>query len=545
MYSPRSTSGATHANFLAAGSAAGHFLTCISRGESWLGFEQAITRTEDERATIVPVTQLLTLICTYFTAGLWIYPYMILYFKQLGLTTTECSIILGIVQLFNGFFKFFIGAVADKVQRHREITLIFTLGSTVLINCLQVVPPVETIQVPGPADWNGTLYYMCRSNENGMEPITCTVKNESKEHLFPMVVKGGSEMTQDKRYQVELEEEFMSLSDCSDQFSNASFHIQDGCWNRPDVGEAAVASLNNSDKIFQTSGNKKLFCQVDCRKYPDEFFNPGKSQKPVFGRTFWMTFWLYLSGLCMHSSDWILLYGMMYAMLGEKRHQFGKQYLWTTLGTLTTAIISAFAMNKYGSATPEITFTPCFIGFGVLSVITGIVTMFFKLPHMGSNPTMARDLCQLFKQGHVAVLFTVLFFMGFLFSVTDTFVYMFLTSLGASSWTLGVCLFVRYFGEIPLMYYSGKLIQRIGHVGCVYIVLVAYVVRYLGTSLIPNPWWEIPFSLLSSVMISIGFNSVSVYSSLITPPAMHATLQATVNTIHFGIGEYFATFFYC
>ena len=42
--SPRSTSGATHADLLAAGSAASHFPTCVSRGGTWLGFERAITR---------------------------------------------------------------------------------------------------------------------------------------------------------------------------------------------------------------------------------------------------------------------------------------------------------------------------------------------------------------------------------------------------------------------------------------------------------------------------------------------------------------------
>ena len=35
---------------------AGHFPTCMYRGGTWLGFEQAIT---DERATIVPATRLL------------------------------------------------------------------------------------------------------------------------------------------------------------------------------------------------------------------------------------------------------------------------------------------------------------------------------------------------------------------------------------------------------------------------------------------------------------------------------------------------------
>ena len=58
VHSLRSTYGATNANLLAAGSAASHFPTCISRGGTWLGFEQAIIKTEDEHTTIVPATRL-------------------------------------------------------------------------------------------------------------------------------------------------------------------------------------------------------------------------------------------------------------------------------------------------------------------------------------------------------------------------------------------------------------------------------------------------------------------------------------------------------
>ena len=54
----RSTSGATCADLLAAGSAAGYFLTCISRSGALLWFEQEITQTEDKCTTIVPASRL-------------------------------------------------------------------------------------------------------------------------------------------------------------------------------------------------------------------------------------------------------------------------------------------------------------------------------------------------------------------------------------------------------------------------------------------------------------------------------------------------------
>ena len=45
-------------NLLAASSTASHFPTCMCRGGTWFRFKWAITRTEDEHATIVPANQL-------------------------------------------------------------------------------------------------------------------------------------------------------------------------------------------------------------------------------------------------------------------------------------------------------------------------------------------------------------------------------------------------------------------------------------------------------------------------------------------------------
>ena len=444
---------------------------------------------------------------------------MILFFKQLGLTNTECAVIYGVMPIFNGFYKMFIGAVADKLQRHREMMLIFAVMSTVMMSLLLLVPPVEERPPPEP-EWNRTLHYVCKID--GLDILQCNVYNASNVH--PFLEKSG--LDRQEWYQIKRTE-LRDQSDCSEQL-NDFFVVENGCF---DATSFFKGNVSNSEHKGNT------VCVLDCTDYPDELLKPPQPVKEMFGKTFWMVFCLYFVGFNVMASNWGLLYGMNYAILGEKRNNFGRQRMWGTFGALITSVISAIAMNKYGSVKPEINYTPCFIGFGIWTVATGISAMFFKLPHMVRNPTMTRDLFKLVKQPAIFLLFVVLFIMGFLFGAVETFLFVFLRSLGASSWTLGACLFVRYLCEIPSLYYSGRIIKRIGHVKCLYIVLICYSIRYLGTSLIPSPWWELPFSAMKSVVFSIGFTAVSVYSSLITPPSMHATLQATVQTIHYGIGN--------
>ena len=448
---------------------------------------------------------------------------MILFFKQLGLTNTECSIIYGSLPIFNGFYKLFIGAVADKLQRHKEMTLIFSLISALLMSCLLFVPPVEEKMVPAP-EWNQTLYYVCkRGGSSAVETVVCTVQNAS--NLHP--VQDQSRISSVEWFKTK-HHELNNHSSCSQAANSLLVVDPNGC-------DAATTEDENTTHSLQGS---EYLCRLDCTKYPEELLYPPGSEKEMFGKTFWMIFCLYFVAFNIQGSLWVLLYGMIYAILGEKRNNFGKQRMWGTLGAIITAIISAIAMNKYGSTTNEITYTPCFVGFGVWITITGVAAMFFKLPHIPRNPTMTRDILTLLKQPAIFLLFVILFIMGFLWGAVETFLFVFLRSLNASSYTLGACMFVRYLGEMPALYFSGKVIKRIGHIKCLYIVLVAYSIRYLGTSMISNPWWELPFSCLKSIVFSVGFTAVSVYGSLITPPSMHATLQAMVQTVHFGIGKF-------
>ena len=371
---------------------------------------------------------------------------------------------------------------------------------------------------------------LLRLQKGRIQTLECTVQNASSLHP----VQDRNRISSVEWFKIK-HHELNNHSSCSHTANGLLVADPNGCDTATMEDENTTYSLQGSEYSLQGS---EYLCRLDCTKYPEELLNPPESKREMFGKTFWMIFCLYFMAFNIQGSLWVLLYGMIYTILGEKRNNFGKQRMWGTLGAIITAIISAIAMNKYGSTTNEITYTPCFVGFGVWITITGVAAMSFKLPHIPRNPTMTRDILTLLKQPAIFLLFVILLIMGFLWGAVDTFLFVFLRSLNASSYTLGACMFVRYLGEMPSLYFSGRVINRIGHIGCLYIVLFAYSIRYLGTSMISNPWWELPFSCLKSIVFSVGFTAVSVYGSLITPPSMHATLQAMVQTVHFGIGKF-------
>ena len=354
---------------------------------------------------------------------------MILFFKQLGLTNTECEIIYGSLPIFNGFYKLFIGALADKLQRHKEMTLVFSLISALLMSCLLLVPPVEEKLALEP-EWNQTLHYVCKKGGlSAVEPpVECTVQNASS--LHPVQDQSGIDSVEWFKIK---HDELNNYSTCSETLNGLLVADPNGC---------EAAAMEDENTIYSLQRRSEYLCRLDCTKYPKELLNPPESEREMFGKTFWMIFCLYFVAFNIQGSLWVLLYGMIYAILGEKRNNFGKQRMWGTLGAIITAVISAVAMNKYGSVTNEITFTPCFVGYGVWISITGVAAMFFKVPHIPRNPTMTKDILTLLKQPAIFLLFVILLIMGFLWGAVETFLFVFLRTFECiilHPWGLHVC----------------------------------------------------------------------------------------------------------
>ena len=407
----------------------------------------------------------------------------------------------------------FTGAVADKLQIHRQIALLWSIMSAILLNCLLLVPPVP---VPN-ADV--LLYSTCTKHWNNS--VTCSV-NIAEDFIFE---NNGNISVQSTKKSKTLESYSSFWNTSVEKHCSEMIAI---------IDETKDKSLSFHIDINSHIAFEIITCRINCSNYSQ----PTRNRQNLYGTTFWMAFMLYFTAVNLFNSAWVLLMGMTFAVLKGERNEYGKQRTWGSIGALITSIISAITMNKYGSSTNEITFIPCFISVGICIVFTGTSAMFFKLPKIPSNPTMTKDFLKLLREPKICLLFAVFFVSGFLYGAVEMYLFVFLRELNASSWVLGSCLFARFLGEIPSLYYSGAIIEKIGHIRCLYLMFLVLSLRYFGTSMIPNPWWELPLSFIRSVVYSIGFTAICVYGSLITPPSMHATLQGVVQLVTNGFGKY-------
>ena len=127
--------------------------------------------------------------------------------------------------------------------------------------------------------------------------------------------------------------------------------------------------------------------------------------------------------------------------------------------------------------------------------------------------------------------------------VIDTFLGLYLQDLGGGSLILGVIMTCMCLGEIPVFFFAGRLIDRLGCVGVIHLAMLSYVVRlllYFFLQWTPSVWLVLPVELLHGFTFGGLWAASTEHLSRIAKREGHTPLLttsvATFQCIHFGLG---------
>nr|XP_015930439.2 major facilitator superfamily domain-containing protein 6-like [Parasteatoda tepidariorum] len=113
----------------------------------------------------------------------------------------------------------------------------------------------------------------------------------------------------------------------------------------------------------------------------------------------------------------------------------------------------------------------------------------------------------------------------------------FISSLGASTFLCGLVPYVQSFaGEIPFMFFSGWVIEKVGHFNIVSLSLMAYAVRFLWYSYLKNPWLVLPIEITHGITYGLFYSAAVSFGKLSSKPGTEATTLSIIYTTHEGLG---------
>ncbi|XP_077984491.1 major facilitator superfamily domain-containing protein 6-like [Glandiceps talaboti] len=229
----------------------------------------------------------------------------------------------------------------------------------------------------------------------------------------------------------------------------------------------------------------------------------------------------------------------VYELLGDNRGDYGKQRLWGAFGFGVFAFISGLMMDVFSGdfTASEKNYDSAFAMYIILVIIAAVIATQLQIPTQQVPQSLFSSLSLLLRQPDILAFLLLVLVMGLCMGVIMVFLFVFLQEMGAPQVLMGLSLTVTCIAEAPFLFFSGHLIKRFGHKGVFYLVLLSYIIRFLGYSFITNPWMVLPLELLHGITFGAMYAAVTSYASIIAPPGMALTVQALVQACLMGAGK--------
>ena len=497
---------------------------------------------------------------------------------------SETGIIWGVMPFAGAIIRVGIGAIADKVQRHKAILVACSLASGVIHCFLLFVPhaTVSSVVVQLHCGDHGTYFESCVAPYALANVSDLPVSNI---HIQPLHLRGqqglshrqiafntsdcflecysptGSDVPVCLQHGSDAGRQSVSPSQClllrSSERSSSLMKLG------LELRQLGVYSVENSSTAIESrrlyltsylvngSGYTSMTCEtpivLSCKpKCPTLTETHACSIEEVvaganvFGRTFWIFSMIFLVGQLAFSPIFSLIDAITYDFLGNERHKWGKQRLWGTVGHGLFALTSGFLMDFFTGGAGKTDYTVAFVIFGVVEFLSAFMT---SLYHVSDGVRCSRpafkDMPALLKRPEVAPLLLVVVVFGMYAGLIETFLFIHLKKMGQPpQLLLGLAIVSNCLPQIVMFFFSGTIVEKIGHVNCLCLSCAAFAVRMCAYSVLSNPWMVLVVEPLHSITFGLFYAATSAYGSLITPKGLHGTIQSIIGSLYFGIGKY-------
>ncbi|KAJ8938551.1 hypothetical protein NQ314_011440 [Rhamnusium bicolor] len=240
-------------------------------------------------------------------------------------------------------------------------------------------------------------------------------------------------------------------------------------------------------------------------------------------------------------------------VIGEQ-YDYGKQRVWGTIGFGLSALIAGYVVDLFSGS--SISYTPAIIVMVVCSIFDLTACIKLELPIIESPENIFKDIKELLNNKHVITFITFAVFAGIVDSFIIYYLFWYLEDLAEVTGTKNIKLLeglivaaetlggeVIFFFNIrnvlycSLIYFSGKILERFGHVHCFSMCFINYALRLALISIVPSPWWIVPIEfVLQGPTYALTYTTIVAYANELAPPGASATMQGIAAGMDDGFG---------
>ncbi len=215
-------------------------------------------------------------------------------------------------------------------------------------------------------------------------------------------------------------------------------------------------------------------------------------------------------------------------VLGRRRDQYGKLRLWGTLGWGLGGPLAGVLAERAGlNWNFAIGFSLYALGF-VVALRLPIVSVARTVPFWRGLRTMAT------VRWWVPFMVTA-FIVGLGQTLLNQLLFLRLADMNTPESIMGLSLAFIMIGELPVLYYSDRLLRRIGSHGLFLFAIVTSAIMLFAVSGMKVGWMILPIDLLHGVAFNGKALAVLHFLSRSAPKGMQATAQTVSNAISGGL----------
>ena len=222
------------------------------------------------------------------------------------------------------------------------------------------------------------------------------------------------------------------------------------------------------------------------------------------------------------------------AELGGQKQKYGQYRMWGAVGWGIIAPIIGWLIEIYSVKVS-------FWTYAVLMIVGLLIAMRIQISgQLGSSST---GNFQRFITDRRWVIFLIFIFVsGMVLSMISNFLFIYLRDLGADELTLGWTLTIATLSEIPVLYFSNRLLKRWPPQRLMMFSIFIFALRALAYSLISAPWMALMIQLLHGPTFSFMWTAGVSYADAIAPAGLHSTAQGMFSGVMLGVGSAVGSF---
>lgn len=425
------------------------------------------------------------------------FPYMALYFKQIGLNASSVGILAGIRPIIQFISGPFWSILADRFKA-RKAVLLFSIFSWIVMTLALLIPAPHKTQ--------------CRNLMANVNSTQTDLSIFSRRHSMQPVI----DMQRNHKILVPVPDEAME--------DHSSSHLK-----------------QHRYPFFSHSPFQAYFLQGLHKETDYEMRSSSNMYELVYDKNEVYQVYIYLlvlvvSGEFLEAPTFILADTALLQKLGEKRRNYGKTRLFGSLGFAFGSLIVGGLLDsteyRYCGQVMN-NYSVLFYSFAIVMAIAFVFAawMFkFTYEEVGDsknseNNGSTMEILTLLLKFQYAFFLIISFFLGFSNGLFFNFLNWYLEDLGASKSLMGIATIFRAAALIIAYVFNAFLSELCGHVQLMLFSVAGYFILFGSFSIIHNPLWALPLEFLEGITYGTTWSTAVTHLADATPKGGAATMQ--------------------